>query len=124
MRCRKPKPTALHKLHGTLNATRHAKRATEPEIAGDFLSDAPEWLTDQQKAGWRYTVEHAPRNILKKIDLTVQAIWVEAEDRHRTAATPPRPAIAASATRPAPHLAAGSPSAGSPPATPPATTRD
>ena len=86
MRGRKPKPTALHKLHGTLNATRHADRASEPAIDGDLLVDPPDWLTAQQQAGWRYAIAHAPRGILKKIDLTVLAIWVEAEDRHRTAA--------------------------------------
>jgi P27 family predicted phage terminase small subunit len=32
-------------------------------------------------------VEHAPRGILKAIDRGVLAVWVEAEERHRTAAT-------------------------------------
>ena len=37
MRGRKPKQTALHKLHGTLNATRHGKgRSGEPEAVGDL----------------------------------------------------------------------------------------
>ena len=83
---RKPKPTLLHELHGTLNATRHAKRATEVEAPGDELVEPPDWLTDSQKDGWRYAIRHAPRNLLKPIDRTMLAIWVEAEDRHRRAA--------------------------------------
>ena len=88
MRGRKPKPTALHQLHGTLNTTRHGKgRSGEPEAAGDLLPEPPEWMSEGQRAGWRHAVEHAPRGILKAIDRGMLAIWVEAEDRHRTAAT-------------------------------------
>ena len=83
---RRPKPTALHELHGTLNSTRHKTRATEPEPPGDPLDAPPEWLTDSQKEGWRYALQHAPRNLLKPIDRTILVIWVEAEDRHRRAA--------------------------------------
>ena len=82
---RRPKPTALHALHGTANTTRHAHRATEPQPPGDDLEDAPDWLTDDQKAGWLYALQHAPRGLLKPIDRTVLVVWVEAEDRHRRA---------------------------------------
>ena len=82
---RRPKPTALHELQGTLNSTRHAGRASEPEAPGDPLNEPPDWLTDSQKEGWRYAIAHAPRNLLKPIDRTVLVIWVEAEDRHRRA---------------------------------------
>jgi P27 family predicted phage terminase small subunit len=43
-------------------------------------------MSEDQQAGWRYAVEHAPRGILRHIDLGVLTIWVAAEDRHRTAA--------------------------------------
>ena len=88
MRGRKPIPTDLHKLRGTLNATRHGKgRSGEPEAAGDLPPEPPGWMSEGQQAGWRHAVEHAPRGILKAIDRGVLAVWVEAEERHRTAAT-------------------------------------
>ena len=83
---RRPKPTLLHELHGTLNATRHKARAREPEAPGDPLTDPPAWLTESQKEGWRHAIAHAPRGLLRPIDRTVLVIWVEAEDRHRRAA--------------------------------------
>lgn len=85
MRGRKPKPTELHKLHGTHHTTKHGGRAqTEPKPVGT-LETPPEWLSESQKAGWRYVIEHAPPNVLKMIDATVLCVWVEAEDRHRNA---------------------------------------
>jgi P27 family predicted phage terminase small subunit len=87
MRGRKPTPTDLHQLRGTYNPTRHGKdRAGEPVAEGDLASDAPDWMTEAQQAGWRYAIEHAPRGILKAIDRGMLAIWAEAEERHRTAA--------------------------------------
>ena len=86
MRGRKPKPTVLHELHGTLNSTRHAGRANEPEAIGDLASEPPDWMTDAQQDGWRFVMKHAPKGVLKAIDRAVLAVWVEAEDRYRTAA--------------------------------------
>jgi P27 family predicted phage terminase small subunit len=84
VRGRKPKPTALHE---TLNPTRHGKgRSGEPEAEGDLPPEPPDWMSEGQRAGWRHAVEHAPRGILKAIDRGMLAVWVEAEDRHRTAA--------------------------------------
>lgn len=85
MKGRKPKPTSLHKLAGTLNATRHRDRKLEPKAVGDLGAEPPEWLTDEQQAGWRYAVENAPLGVLKRIDRGVLVMWVEAEARHRTA---------------------------------------
>jgi P27 family predicted phage terminase small subunit len=80
-------PTALHKLRGTLNTTRHGKgRSGEPEAVGDLPPEPPDWMSEGQQAGWRHAVEHAPRGILKAIDRAMLGIWVEAEHRHRTAA--------------------------------------
>jgi P27 family predicted phage terminase small subunit len=86
MRGRKPVPTELHGIRGTKRTTRHVRdRAGEP-IATGSLDAPPEWLTERQKEGWHYAIEHAPQGLLKPIDRAVLAIWVEAEDRHRTAA--------------------------------------
>lgn len=85
-RGRKPKPTLLHERHGTTNATRHAARLSgEPIAETDIQDTAPNWMTDSQKEGWRYAMQHAPKGLLRAIDRGMLAIWVEAEDRHRIA---------------------------------------
>jgi phage terminase small subunit len=82
---RRPKPTALHKLQGTFNATRHGRdRALEPVAEGELYA-APPGLTPSQRLGWRYAIAHAPRGVLKKIDRAMLKIWVIAEDRLDTA---------------------------------------
>jgi P27 family predicted phage terminase small subunit len=85
LRGRRPKPTALHELQGTLNATRHKHRALEPVAPGPALDAPPDWLSPSQQEGWRYAIAHAPKDLLKPIDRTVLLVWVEAEDRHRRA---------------------------------------
>ena len=78
---RRPKPTALHKLQGTYNATNHGRdRAHEP-IAEGNLTITPPGLTPSQQAIWRYAIKNAPRHLLKKIDRDMLLIWVEARDR-------------------------------------------
>jgi phage terminase small subunit len=85
MRGRRPKPTALHRLHNTFNQTKHGRdRALEPVAEGD-LDAAPPGLTPGQRASWRYAIAHAPRGVLKKIDRGMLKIWVIAEDRLDTA---------------------------------------
>jgi phage terminase small subunit len=83
---RKPKPTALHKIEGTFNTTRHRGRSDAAPVAeSDVIDEAPEGLTEGQAEGWRYALRHAPKNVLRKIDRSALFIWVEAEDRHRRA---------------------------------------
>lgn len=84
MRGRKPKPTHLHVVENTLNSTRHAARAAEPVAVGD-LFEPPDWLTEEQRVGWTYAVANAPRGVLRRIDRSVLAVWVVAEDLHRQA---------------------------------------
>jgi phage terminase small subunit len=82
---RRSKPTALHRLHGTFNATNHGRdRRLEPVPLGD-LEEPPADLTDSQEAGWRYAVAHMPKGVVKLIDRGILKVWVEAEDRHNTA---------------------------------------
>lgn len=86
MRGRKPTPTDLHKLKGTFNATRHGKDRKGEPTADGVLSDAPDWLSPDQRIGWAYAIDHAPAGLLKKIDLAVLTVWVIAEDQHRVSA--------------------------------------
>lgn len=83
MRGRKPKPTWLKVVAG--NPGRRPLNVDEPIPVGDLV-DPPEWMTDTQKAGWRYAIEHSPQGLLKRLDRSVLAVWVVAEDLHRDAA--------------------------------------
>jgi P27 family predicted phage terminase small subunit len=86
MRGRRPKPTALHKLQGTYNVTDHGRsRSSEPVAEGDLDHRAPPWFTAAQRDAWRYALDHAPKGVVKKIDLGMLVAWVEAYDRHRIA---------------------------------------
>ena len=82
MRGRKPKPTHLKLLAG--NPGKRPLKMDEPKPDG-ALFDAPEWMTESQRAGWAYAIAHAPRGLLKQLDRSVLAIWVVAEDLHRQA---------------------------------------
>jgi len=82
MRGRKPVATHLKILRG--NPGKRALNQSEPKPTGDLL-DAPEWMTEGQKAGWNYAIENAPRGLLKKLDRSVLVAWVVSEDLHRQA---------------------------------------
>ena len=84
-RGRPPKPTMLHKLHGTYREDRNG-RPREPIAEGD-LDMPPDWLNAEQLESWEYAIEHAPPGLLRMIDRGVLALWVEAEARHRMAST-------------------------------------
>ncbi|EFH10535.1 putative phage terminase, small subunit, P27 family [Pseudoroseomonas cervicalis ATCC 49957] len=42
-------------------------------------------MSPGQRESWAYAMAHAPRGLLKPLDRGVLAVWVEAEERHRTA---------------------------------------
>jgi P27 family predicted phage terminase small subunit len=82
MKGRKPKPTHLKLISG--NPGKRPLNDAEPIPLGD-LSEPPDWLTESQKAGWNYAIEHAPAFLLKKLDRSALVVWVVAEDLHRQA---------------------------------------
>jgi P27 family predicted phage terminase small subunit len=83
MRGRKPVPTALRKLHG--NPRKVALPKFEPKPVGD-LSEVPDWLTEDLRAGWAYALANSPPGLLKRIDRGALIAWVVAENLHREAA--------------------------------------
>jgi P27 family predicted phage terminase small subunit len=87
MRGRRPKPTALHRLQGTFHTGKHGRgRAREPLPEGELDPLAPPpWFTAAQREVWQYALDHAPKGVLKRIDLGMLVAWVEAFDRHREA---------------------------------------
>ena len=87
MRGRKPKPTALHELHGDPSHLRRQlapRRATEPPPRADDLA-APDDLTETQRAIWTDAVACATPGILRRIDANALRVWVTACDLHRRA---------------------------------------
>jgi hypothetical protein len=80
MRGRKPKPTVLHKLQGTFNASAHRDRKSEPKPEGELLTP-PRDMTAAQKKILKRVVEVAPKGVLFQIDETVLRAWVETVDR-------------------------------------------
>jgi phage terminase small subunit len=78
---RPAKPSRLHVVQGT---TTRSDRRFEPRPVGD-LTDPPEWMDEDQQAGWRYAIANCPPGLLKLIDRGTLALWVEAENRHRIA---------------------------------------
>lgn len=81
MRGRKPEPTHLKLVRGVRSSRINKK---EPKANGD-LREPPEWMSESQKNGWNYAIEHAPQSLLKKLDRSILAVWVVAEDLHREA---------------------------------------
>jgi P27 family predicted phage terminase small subunit len=82
-RGRPPKPTVLHKIEGTARPHRHDIRMAEPQAEGDLAhKPAPEWLTDSQRELWADLLLDAPRDLLKRIDWSVFANYIEVVDRH------------------------------------------
>ena len=81
-RGRKPKPTHLKLIEG--NPGKRKLNRNEPKPQGD-LCDAPDWLTEEQKAGWSYAISNAPAGLMKRLDRAALTAFVVAEDMHRQA---------------------------------------
>jgi P27 family predicted phage terminase small subunit len=83
MRGRRPTPTHLKQIQG--NPGKRPISELEPIPEGE-LHAAPTWMSDSQREGWAYAITNSPNGLLKKLDSSVLAIWVVAEDLHRQAA--------------------------------------
>ena len=77
MRGRRPKPTHLKLVTGTLR--KHRQPNAEPRPEGDLLH-CPDWFTESQRQGWTYAIASAPRGLLKRIDRGLLVVYVVAED--------------------------------------------
>src|SRR5215472_9813820 len=82
----KPKPTVLHRLHGTFNATRHRERAFEPVAAGALEDrEPPADFSEGERTSWQYALEHAPRGVLRHIDRDILILGCKTSERYRRA---------------------------------------
>lgn len=80
---RRPKPTHLKVVQGTLR--KHRANEREPKPSGDLV-DAPAHFSEAQREVWDYAIANAPKGLLKLLDLSVLEIWVTACVFHREAA--------------------------------------
>jgi P27 family predicted phage terminase small subunit len=82
MRGRKPKPTHLKLIDGN-----PGKRPIEPDLpqAEGELVDPPEWFDDEQRTGWQYAIEHAPKGLLTPLDRAALVAFIVAENEYRKA---------------------------------------
>jgi P27 family predicted phage terminase small subunit len=82
---RRNKPTHLKLVEGRRDRRPVPLQKGEP-LLRENLIDPPEWLSEDQKAGWEYALSHAPCGLLKKLDRTLLSAWVVAESVHKEAA--------------------------------------
>jgi P27 family predicted phage terminase small subunit len=82
MRGRKPKPVHLKLLAGNPGKCPINRRSPVPP--GE-LFEAPDWLSETQRASWAYAIAHSPRGLLRMLDHSALMVWVVAEDLHRQA---------------------------------------
>jgi len=73
VRGRKPTPTHLRLLDG--NAGKRPLNRDEPQPVGDLLAPPAE-LTAEEREIWCYAIEHAPRGLLRLLDLKLFLGWV------------------------------------------------
>ena len=79
---RKPLPTTVKKIKGTLQKCRTNQR--EPKPVGDLV-EPPAYMSDGAKAAWRYALECAPPGLLRKLDMSILEVWASAADLYRKA---------------------------------------
>jgi P27 family predicted phage terminase small subunit len=75
-------PAALVKLRGN---PAHRPIPDEPPGVGDLWA-CPDDFDDEQRAAWRYAVDHAPMGLLSGTDRDVMIVWCLANVEHRRAA--------------------------------------
>ncbi len=79
---RKPLPTKVKQIKATLQKCRTNQR--EPKPHGDLV-EPPEYMPEGAKSAWRYALECAPPNLLKRLDMSVLEVWACAADLYRKA---------------------------------------
>jgi len=79
---RKPLPTKVKQLKGTLQKCRTNPR--EPQPVGELV-DPPQYMSEGAQSAWRYALECAPPQLLKRLDMSVLEVWACAADLYRKA---------------------------------------
>ena len=79
---RKPLPTAIKKIKGTLQKCR--ANNNEPRPVG-VLCDPPEYMSDGAKEAWHYAVANSPPGLLSALDGSVLERWANCSGMYREA---------------------------------------
>ena len=79
---RKPLPTQVKQIKGTLQPCRTNYHEPVPE---GLLVEPPDYMPEGAKAAWRYALECAPPTLIRKLDMSVLEIWACAADLYRQA---------------------------------------
>ena len=79
---RKPLPTAIKKIKGTLQKCR--TNPNEPRPTG-VLCDPPEYMADSAKEAWYYAVANSPPGLLSALDGAVLERWANCSGMYREA---------------------------------------
>jgi len=79
---RKPLPTAVKKIRGTLQKCRTNNQ--EPQPQGDLV-EPPDYMSEGAKLAWRYAIGSAPEHLLRRLDMSVLEVWSCAADLYRKA---------------------------------------
>lgn len=72
---RKPLPTEVKRLKGTLQKCR--TNPHEPQPTGELM-EPPAYMTEGAKSAWRYALECAPPQLLRRLDMSVLEVWAYA----------------------------------------------
>lgn len=81
---RKPLPTVIKQLKGTLQKCR--TNPHEPKVPGT-LGDPPEYMSARAKEAWRYAVNHAPPGLFCPLDAPMLERWANCFALYHEAAT-------------------------------------
>ena len=81
---RKPLPTAVKRIKGTLQPCRVNRH--EPRLYA-MLGAAPEYMSDSAKEAWQYAVMNAPPGLLSALDGAVLERWANCSGLYREALT-------------------------------------
>ena len=79
---RKPLPTQVKQIKGTLQPCRTNYHEPVPE---GLLVEPPDYMPEGAQAAWRYALECAPPTLIRKLDMSVLEIWACAADLYRQA---------------------------------------
>ena len=79
---RKPLPTAIKTVKGTLQKCRTNPNELKPV---GVLGEPPEYMSDNAKEAWRYAVEQAPPGLLSALDGAVLERWANCAGMYREA---------------------------------------
>ncbi len=77
---RKPLPTAVKKIKGTLQSCRTNRN--EPR-SNSTLGAAPEYMSEAAKEAWQYAVTNAPVGLLSALDGAVLERWANCSGMYR-----------------------------------------